>query len=271
MLQFLRRHAARQPTSATLSSRMRQTLPKRFQSTTKPDPVPPTSPAGQGASIPAPGSWLMTTVQPLARPFRAYDRVQQSRPYTTQLVSSTVIYFLGDLSAQLVNPPPATAANSASGMETTPSTYDPLRSLRAIAVGVIFSIPSYRWFLWVSSHFNYAGAPLRSLAAKVAVQQLAFAPVFNSYFFGMQSLLAGDGFEGAARRIVHAVPQSWVASCKFWPVVTAFVFAFVKPRHRSVFAGLVAIGWQTYLGLLNQRAAKELAAAEARREAVMAS
>lgn len=258
----LRIMRARQP-GVRSAYRVRQSISRRLKSTEHTSAGTERQAAGPavhdaGSSIPSPGSWLMTTVQPLTAPFRAYDRVQRARPYTTQLLSSVVIYFLGDLSAQTLNPAKPTVSTDPADIPS--SGYSSLRSLRAVTIGALFSIPSYRWFLLVSSLFNYPGRPLLSLAAKVALQQLAFAPFFNTYFFGMQSLLAGDGLDGAVARVVHAVPQSWVASCKFWPVVTAGIFAFVRPQHRSVFAGLVAIGWQTYLGILNQRASRELAA-----------
>ncbi len=68
---------------------------------------------------------------------------------------------------------------------------------------------------------------LLSLATKVAVNQIVFTPIFNSYFFGMQSLLAGDGLAQVADRIRRTVPVSFVNSCKLWPAVTAFSFTFV--------------------------------------------
>ena len=52
----------------------------------------------------------------------------------------------------------------------------------------------------------------------------------------------------------NTLPRSWLNGCLFWPVVTTFSFSFVPPRNRSIFAGVAAIGWQTYLGLVNQRA-----------------
>jgi protein Mpv17 len=33
------------------------------------------------------------------------------------------------------------------------------------------------------------------------------------------------------------------------------MFAFIPIEYRSIFGGVIAIGWQTYLSLLNQRAA----------------
>jgi dihydroorotate dehydrogenase len=52
-------------------------------------------------------------------------------------------------------------------------------------------------------------------------------------------------------------------SLRLWPFVTAFSFTFIPMQHRNSFAGVIAIGWQTYLALLNRRAEKK---AEAKAE-----
>ena len=91
--------------------------------------------------------------------------------------------------------------------------------------------------------------------AQVVVNQLLFTPIFNSYFFGMQTLLTGASFDEIVERIKHTVPTSWINSCKLWPAVTAFSFTYIPIQYRSIFGGVIAIGWQTYLSLLNQRAA----------------
>lgn len=92
---------------------------------------------------------------------------------------------------------------------------------------------------------------------KVVVNQILFTPIFNSYFFGMQTLLAGASFDEIVERIKHTVPTSWINSCKLWPAVTAFSFTYIPIQYRSIFGGVIAIGWQTYLSLLNQRAAAQ--------------
>ncbi|KAF2257990.1 hypothetical protein CC78DRAFT_538138 [Lojkania enalia] len=86
------------------------------------------------------------------------------------------------------------------------------------------------------------------------VNQLLFTPLFNTYFFGMQSFLSGSSPPEILERIQHTVPPSWINSCKIWPAVTAFSFTFVPVMYRSIFGGVIAIGWQTYLSLLNARA-----------------
>lgn len=92
---------------------------------------------------------------------------------------------------------------------------------------------------------------------QVFVNQALFTPLFNSYFFGMQTLLSGASFSEIIERIRNTVPTSWWNSCKVWPAVTAFSFTYVPIQYRSIFSGVVAIGWQTYLNLLNQHAAAE--------------
>ncbi|KAF3004848.1 hypothetical protein E8E13_004869 [Curvularia kusanoi] len=221
-------------------------------------------PVGQKApesatTIPGP-SWLW--LEPVIEPFRAYGRVQQRKPYLTQLVSSLVIYFVGDLVAQSITAPEGKAEEQKNAeqeeeeeergwVQQWSEDRDWARTGRALVIGGISSIPSYKWFVWLSQNFNYSSKIL-SLTTKVVVNQLLFTPIFNSYFFGMQTLLAGASFDEIVQRIKHTVPTSWINSCKLWPAVTAFSFTYIPIQYRSIFGGVIAIGWQTYLSLLNQ-------------------
>lgn len=195
-------------------------------------------------TIPGP-AWAW--IEPAMRPFQAYGRMQKRSPLLTQFESSLTIYFLGDLSAQTV---------SSAGFRD--ASYEPSRGLRALLIGGISSIPSYKWFLFLGNHFNYSLGHTFSLCVKIVVNQSVFTPIFNTYFFGMQSLLSGSTLAEAKQRVVDTVPVSWKNSWKVWPAVTAFSFTFVQPQYRSIFAGVIAIGWQTYLSWVNQNAeAKE--------------
>ena len=223
--------------------------------------------SSSGTSIPVPNTVatipLWQRLGPLSRGFQAYGRSQRKRPYATQFCSSLVIYILGDLSAQNIN-----------GDE-----YDPARTLRALIISAGSSIPSYKWygmfalsssylahfsrrFMFLGNNFNYS-SKLLSLTTKVTVNQICFTPIFNSYFFGMQSLLSGDALPDVWERIKRTVPTSMINSCKLWPAVTAFSFTFIDAQYRAIFAGFVAIGWQTYLSYLNRKAEVEEAAQRA--------
>ena len=134
--------------------------------------------------------------------------------------------------------------------------------------------------MYLNRHFNYPSF-LLSLATKIVVNQIVFTPIFNSYFFSMQSLLSGATFLEAWQRVKNTLPTSFYNSCKLWPAVTAFSFTYISPQYRFLFAGEifqrfapfdgdresggcaddviggVAVGWQSYLSWLNQRAAEK--------------
>jgi len=171
--------------------------------------------------------------------FAWFHRTQEKRPYTVQLSTSLIVYLCGDLVAQDV------------GGEK----YDPIRTLRMLTIGAIASAPGYRWFLFLGNHFNYP-SQIRSVAAKVVVQQMIFTPVFNTYFFGMQAILTGERPSGVLERIRKAVPISIANSIKVWPAVTAVSFAFILPQYRFMFSGVFAVAWQAYLSFLNRREEK---------------
>ncbi|KAK5689517.1 hypothetical protein LTR97_012857 [Elasticomyces elasticus] len=197
---------------------------------------------GSTNNTPPPGwAYYMT---PLASPFRAYSAMQSRRPILVQLESTLIIYWIGDLSAQ---------AMGSGGFSEEGSRYEPIRGLRALVIAGICSVPVYKWFLFLGNHFNY-GSHLLSLAVKICINQTFFAPIFNTYFFGMQSLLSGGTLEEARKRIIDTVPTAFWNSWKFWPAVTAFSFTYLKPQNRPLFAGCFAVIWQTYLSWLNKNA-----------------
>lgn len=136
------------------------------------------------------------------RPFRAYGRMQKRSPLMTQWESALVIYYLGDLCSQ--------AVNSNVFIE---GEYEPIRGVRAMIIGSISAIPGYKWFIFLGTHFNYK-SHVASLAVKVVVNQTFFTPLFNTYFFGMQTLLAGGTFKEAKQRVINTVPTSWKNSWK---------------------------------------------------------
>jgi protein Mpv17 len=173
-------------------------------------------------TIPGPAYFWLDS---LSVPLRAFARAQEKRPYLTQFLSTLIVYLAGDLSAQKLVP------------ADPDEPYSPFRTARALIIGGIAAIPGYRWFLWLGRSFNYSSKVL-SLAVKVTVNQLVFPPIFNTYFFGMQSFLTGGSPTEIWERIANTVPISWLNSLKLWPAVTAFSFTFVPLHYRSIFAGM---------------------------------
>ncbi len=242
------RHRLRQTHIITPTCRRHQQIQRRFASN-KPD-APPTSPNNNVPSPSKPITFFRRTLAAaspystrLLVPLRAYGRAQQRRPYITQLLTTSTIFTLGDLSAQSLD---------SQGFNNKP--YEPIRGLRAWVIGAGLSIPGYTWFIWLARNFNYPSSWVRTMGTKILIQQCVFLPLVQTYFFSMQILLSGGSLESARRRVVDTLPVSWTNSWKVWPAVMAFTFTYVPMQYRSVFNGFVGVCWQTYLSWVNQKA-----------------
>lgn len=222
------------------TTRMQQR--SRWKSTNTASQSPVNAAQLKQRSIPGP-SWAWIEPFTNSSPVRTYNAMQKRSPLLTQFESALVIYFIGDLSAQLVG-----TTAFADGE------YEPIRGVRAMIIGGISSIPSYKWFVFLGRNFNYSTSHWVNIAIKIGINQTFFTPIFNTYFFGMQSFLSGNSWEVTRRRLIETVPVSWKNSWKVWPAVTAFSFTYIQPQNRSVFAGFVAVFWQTYLSWLNKNA-----------------
>ncbi|KAH0492810.1 hypothetical protein TgHK011_007741 [Trichoderma gracile] len=211
-----------------------------------PTPVPAPS---QNAVAPLP---LWQRLGPVTRLAQAYGNSQKKRPYVTQTISSIFIFFSADLLAQSMSD----------------DDYDPVRTARNVFIGAGTAIPAYQWFKFLATRFNYKSRVL-SLGVKIVLNQLLFATYMNVYFFSMQALLSGDGISGAVQRVRDTLLTSWINSCKIWPFVMAFNLSYVPLEYRALFAGIINLGWQAYLSLLNRWAEiREAEAVEAAAEAV---
>ncbi|KAK7741753.1 Dihydroorotate dehydrogenase (quinone), mitochondrial [Cytospora paraplurivora] len=204
----------------------------------KPEPVAP---------APTPETTASTTdvpfylrLGPVTRAAQAYGRAGRRRPWLTQFLTFLTIYSVADVNAQRIG-----------GKE-----YEPERTARAVTIGGISAVPIYESYLWLNRTFVYRSRVL-SIAAQIVFAQAVFTPLFNAYFFGMQALLAGDTLAGTWDRIKRTVPKTMVNSCKLWPFVNVINFSVMPVEFRGVFAGVVAMGWQTYLTWLNRQAEEE--------------
>ncbi|KAH0832491.1 hypothetical protein AYO21_05173 [Fonsecaea monophora] len=236
----LNHHAQRNSSHSTNSGPVKDTTSPRPRSQ---NTIPPHSlhqvPVGETSKpvdpVDIPIQLWYHRLGPVSTFFQWFHRTQLKRPYTVQLCTTLTTYLCGDILAQDIGGEP----------------YNPWRTLRMLTIGALAAIPGYKWFLFLGQSFNYP-SKIASIATKVAVNQIVFTPVFNTYFFGMQALLTGEHTMGIIMRIQAAVPISMLNSLKLWPAVTAFSFAFVPPQYRFMFSGVFAVAWQCYLSFLNR-------------------
>ncbi|KAL6827557.1 hypothetical protein V8C40DRAFT_242175 [Trichoderma camerunense] len=231
--------------SSTPNSSQTQTQGKMSPETAS-SSLPTVSPSAQNVVAPLP---IWQRLGPITRVAQAYARSQKKRPYVTQTISTIFIFFSADIVAQSMND----------------DDYDPVRTVRNVFIGAGTAIPAYKWFQFLAKNFNYSSRAA-SLGVKIVMNQLLFATYMNVYFFSMQALLTGEGISGAVQRVRDTLLTSWINSCKVWPFVMAFNLSYVPLEYRALFAGMINLGWQAYLSLLNRWA--ELRQAEAAQMAI---
>ncbi|EFE36255.1 uncharacterized protein ARB_05194 [Trichophyton benhamiae CBS 112371] len=237
--------ALRHSRAFTSSSSLAKPKPSTLPTTTT--TITPTSTSTSTSSTVLSTAFSRIQASSLGRALLWYGDKQKKRPYWTQFFSTVVIFLLSDFSAQLLVP-----------WITNDTTHDDQQKTQSgdnaeAAKGILENDR----FMFVHNNFNYASKFL-SIATKVVLSQVIYAPLFNVYFFSAQSLLSGASWAETLQRLQVTLPVSIVNSAKIWPAVSAFMFLYIDPAFRAIFAGTIALGWQTYLSWLNQLAAKEL-------------
>ncbi|KAK4183505.1 hypothetical protein QBC35DRAFT_518173 [Podospora australis] len=224
--------------SVMVNSLHRLRYPRRTNSTNSSSESATTkaAPTSQPPPPPFPKDSIWMKLGPLSKAVLAYSRAANRRPYVTQFCTSIVIFGVGDLGAQAIG-----------GKD-----YEAIRTARSIAIGSSISIPVYLWFQYLATSFNYP-SKIVSIATRVAVNQAVFTPLNNTWFFGMQKLLAGGTPEEVGEHIANTVPRTWYNAFKVWPAVMALNFAFVPRQFIPVVSGSVAMCWQVYLSYLNKK------------------
>jgi hypothetical protein len=104
---------------------------------------------------------LWQRLGPVTKAFYGYGRAQATRPYVTQVVTSVVIYFCGDLGAQKIGE----------------DAYDPWRAARNMIIGAVVSIPAYRWYC-SAPYPTYNGA--KKHAGSCTLAALSITPPSSS-------------------------------------------------------------------------------------------
>ena len=166
-----------------------------------------------------------------------YNSSLERRPLLTKAMTSLVGWALGDFLAQKF---------------IAKGAFDMARFLRLATFGFIYHGPTgHYWYNWLDK--KIAGTGPRSVAAKVAIDQAVWCPIFMTCFFAYLGVANGDSL-GAIRGkisadLFSAVKGSW----KVWPIVHAVNFRFIPTQHRLLYINTVQIGFNIFLSLIGTR------------------
>ncbi|KAF9960070.1 Protein required for ethanol metabolism [Mortierella alpina] len=175
-----------------------------------------------------------------------YTRALASYPLATQAVTTGILFGSGDLIAQFL------VEQKASTVSATASAWDKARTARMAVFGAGFAGPVlHHWYRYLDRSIRLS-TPVKSLLARVAVDQVFFAPCFIASFFVGQGLLAGASRETIQGRIKQGYPGALKSNYMVWPAVQCLNFWLVPLQHRLMVVNTFALGWNTYLSHVNQ-------------------
>jgi protein Mpv17 len=184
----------------------------------------------------------------LSRAWTAYSRLLHSNPLATKCVTVSTLCIVGDAVSQVVAEPK---------LLRLAAPYDVARTARIAVFGFAISGPvNHVWYNVLER--AVPGVGVKALLAKTAADQLLFAPVILTLFFGSQVLLANKGVDEATAVVRRSLWPSLQMNWMFWPAAQMVNFKFVPPAQRVGFVSLCLVFWNGVLSYwFNQQAKKQ--------------
>ncbi|KAI0007624.1 hypothetical protein F4779DRAFT_591181 [Xylariaceae sp. FL0662B] len=169
---------------------------------------------------------------------RWYQRKLASRPLLTQSVTTAVLFAVGDVTAQQVV--------EKKGIEK----HELARTGRMfIYGGAVFGPAATTWYKILQRTINLRNKKAEMLA-RVAADQLIFAPTFIGVFLSSMAVMEGGSpREKLAKSYWPALRTNFM----IWPFVQMGNFTLVPLEHRVLVVNLFSIGWNCYLSMVNSQ------------------
>lgn len=164
----------------------------------------------------------------------AYERQLQVNPLQTQMLSSTVLWGIGDVLAQTV------------GEQQQLDAIDKKRAVITAAFGTCFVGPvGHFWYLGLDEACKRL-APVgstRFIAYKVALDTAILGPAYIAAFLGWGcAFIDGGGLQEYGDKMAADFPSLLAASLTIWPLFQTANFRLVPVRHQ-----LLAVNGMTLL------------------------
>lgn len=130
--------------------------------------------------------------------------------------------------------------------------FDVKRFVTLSMFGFLYHGPSGHYFYnWLDKTIE--GTDGKSIAMKVAFDQVIWAPLFMTVFFTYLGLVNGDSFAAIGEKIKTDLFKAVQGSWKVWPVVHAVNFKFISTKHRLVFINAVQVAFNMFLSLIGTK------------------
>ncbi|ORX80964.1 sym-1 [Anaeromyces robustus] len=171
--------------------------------------------------------------------FKWYHHCLNKKPILTQSLTTGVMFAVGDVIAQQL-------------VEKRGKEHDYKRTGRMSLFGACVAGPSTS--LWYRFLDRYVVLPNKThqLFARVFLDQCVYSPLSQVVYLGGTGIFERSSPEEIKEKIRGFGP-ALMANYKIWPAFQLINFNFVPPNYRSLGTNVVALGWNTYLSVLNQQ------------------
>ncbi|XP_038067899.1 mpv17-like protein [Patiria miniata] len=113
----------------------------------------------------------------------------------------------------------------------------------AVIGGCAFGPIGYYWYRWLDKVLP--GTAKLTVVKKVISDQLVSAPLFIAIFYAGSSAM--EGKKDVFAELKEKFPQTFAASCCFWPIAQTFNFFFLPNHMRVVYVASVSLVWSNFL------------------------
>ncbi|KAI1111844.1 hypothetical protein F5Y14DRAFT_453701 [Nemania sp. NC0429] len=219
----------------------------------------------------------MAIIARLASRYNAYfDR----RPVLTMMVTNAVLGGIADTVAQTITSIKQRAnRKTASGARDDPisieiqdlsrkdsqptrdlfadprspaTAFDFERLTRFMAYGFAMAPIQFKWFGFLSRAFPITKTSAFVPALKrVAVDQVAFAPISVALFFSVMTVAEGGGRRAVVLKLKDMYLPTLKANYMVWPAVQIINFRLMPVQFQLPFVSTIGIAWTAYLSLSN--------------------
>ncbi|CAG8122850.1 unnamed protein product [Penicillium salamii] len=117
----------------------------------------------------------------------------------------------------------------------------------ALYGGAVFGPVATKWFGILQRHV-VLGSVATTTAARVAADQIVFAPIQLTCFLSSMALMEGTD---PVEKWKNAFGPAYKANLAVWPFVQGVNFAFVPLELRVLVVNVISLGWNCFLSMMN--------------------
>ncbi|ODQ81777.1 hypothetical protein BABINDRAFT_160015 [Babjeviella inositovora NRRL Y-12698] len=211
----------------------------------------------------------------MSRLFALYSNSLKQRPLLTNVISTALLFGIGDVMAQTLFPAdlPATdtQVTSLSPALARESVLDYGRLGRSMFYGgIIFAPIGDKWY----KILNKVKIPTSKLialgikptpktitvvntVARVFIDQACFPPVSVPFYYVVMTLLEQKSMEDIKEKLRLNYWPTLLSNWTVWPTIQLFNFGFVKVEYRLIVVNIVSLGWNCYISFMNNKKTPE--------------